>query len=88
MIFGSNKDSYTTMKVLQVIHGLILFSILPLFASTQTTEGKYVIYAPLQMAAEALQDFKYLLEKSTGKNNQLKNKEQKPLQSNLNKLIK
>jgi hypothetical protein len=55
-------------RKLQVI---FLFLLLPLFNLAQSTTAKQTIYAPATVPLEALHDFKYLLEKSTGENWQI-----------------
>lgn len=63
--FRSNKDSNITMKILPAI---FVFAFLPFLSWAQNLSDRYTIYAPQQMNAETLQDFRYLLGKSTGKN--------------------
>ena len=56
------------MKIPSVLLSLILFSF---FARGQNTADKYTIYAPQGISAETRQDFKYLLDKATGKSWQI-----------------
>jgi hypothetical protein len=55
-------------RKLQVI---FLFLLLPLFNLAQSTTAKQTIYAPATVPLETLEDFRYLLEKSTGENWQI-----------------
>lgn len=71
------------MKILQTI---FFFAFLPLFSPAQNASGKYSIYAPQQMKTEALQDFRYLLEKSTGKNWQIQSRDKNATQGIVLKL--
>lgn len=57
---------------------IFFLAFLPLFGFTQTTKADYTIYAPGNISKESLQDFKYLLEKSTGKTWQIQLTEKKP----------
>jgi hypothetical protein len=53
---------------------------LPILGSARVIGDKHTIYAPQQMSAENLQDFKYLLEKSTGDHWQIQLTEENPVQ--------